>query len=725
MPGPGAVIREALRVDWSAVTSGRGLTAATGVWVPLGGALALGDPVAGVTLAAGALPVGVASLTRAAGPPLGTMLATSLGMALSTFVGAATGAHSGLHLALLAGWAFGGGLMAAFGPGASLVGLQAVIAIVVFGRFAEPVPGAARLAGFVLAGGAVQLLLAGLVRWAPLGRTERRMVARAYRSLADLADGGPAASGLPASEAIDEASGLLESTIWSGPAWERMRGLLLEAERIRLELLALAAPAPTEGNDGPAGAVRAAAGRALAAVADRLDPPGRAPARSRGPLPPVDLAAPASASPAVVARARALAGQLRAAGALAGREGGGRSSLRLPGAGRAGPRAPMRAADQLRSNLGRRSTAFRHAVRMGAGVTLASVIAAHSPLQRGYWVALTTAIVLKPDFGATITRGVARLAGTSAGVVLASLLAAALHPTGAALCALVAVLSWAAYATFRASYTVFSVFVTGLVVFLLSVVTPGPVSTAADRLVDTLIGGALALVLYLVWPTWAEADARRALARLVGAEKPFLEAVLGAHARGGTTSAAEAAELRRLVRALRLARSNAEAAVARSVAEPSGHRLDPRAGRDALAALRRVSLSGYSLAVDLTAAGPARPERPALGPLRAALVQALDRIEEAALGAGGGAEPPPLRRLHDDMAAAERHDDMAATERHDDMAATERHDDMAATERRGDTAGGDASWERVVEQTDELVDAVDTAAFALGAWRTEQRSIPR
>ncbi len=94
-------------------------------------------------------------------------------MALSTFVGAATGAVPWLHLALLLIWGYGGGLLVTLGRRTAIVGTQAIIAIVVFGRFSQPVPQAAGLAGLVWAGGAAQVAFAAVVRWPPSLRVQR------------------------------------------------------------------------------------------------------------------------------------------------------------------------------------------------------------------------------------------------------------------------------------------------------------------------------------------------------------------------------------------------------------------------------------------------------------------------------------------------------------------------------------------------------------------------
>jgi len=72
----------------------------------------------------------------------------------------------------------------------------------------------------------------------------------------------------------------------------------------------------------------------------------------------------------------------------------------------------------LRANLSLRSSVFRHAVRLAACVALADVLARSLHIGRTYWVAMTAAIVLKPDFTSTLNRGLLRLAGTFAGLTI-------------------------------------------------------------------------------------------------------------------------------------------------------------------------------------------------------------------------------------------------------------------------------------------------------------------
>jgi uncharacterized membrane protein YccC len=146
---------------------------------------------------------------------------------------------------------------------------------------------------------------------------------------------------------------------------------------------------------------------------------------------------------------------------------------------------------------------------------VAEVVRQNVPFPKPYWVLLTVAVVLKPDFGSIFGRAVQRGVGTLLGVLLGSL-ALALLPRSTWLLAVMAlaaaVLPWARGANFG----LFSVFQTPVVILLLDVASSGGASLVGARLVDTLIGCAIVLVLgYLLWPqTWRAPldDALRAAA---------------------------------------------------------------------------------------------------------------------------------------------------------------------------------------------------------------------
>ncbi|MBN7755575.1 FUSC family protein [Nitratireductor aquimarinus] len=119
-----------------------------------------------------------------------------------------------------------------------------------------------------------------------------------------------------------------------------------------------------------------------------------------------------------------------------------------------------------------------------------------------YWTPLTVIIVLRPDLGSIFVRSVHRVIGTVLGV-LVGVAAFALFPKGIALVCVLAVLAgilpWAA----QRAYWMATFVATPMVLILIDITSPGAGTTdyGLQRLVDTLIGGAIILVFgYFIWP---------------------------------------------------------------------------------------------------------------------------------------------------------------------------------------------------------------------------------
>src|ERR1019366_8484743 len=209
-PQPAALtvaVREAARFDRESVSVWAGLLAAIPVVALLGGGIAAGEPVAAVTMGAGAMLVGTAWRTGGGRPPLALMATDAVLMATSTFVGCVTGSVFWLHLGVLCVWSLMAGLLVGVGNRGAVVGTQAIIAVVVFGRFSQPPLAALGLAGLILAGGGAQVLFLSIVRWPSPLRAQRAATASAYRVLSGLAAASAEVSTLPAATALDEARG--------------------------------------------------------------------------------------------------------------------------------------------------------------------------------------------------------------------------------------------------------------------------------------------------------------------------------------------------------------------------------------------------------------------------------------------------------------------------------------------------------------------------------------
>ena len=164
------------------------------------------------------------------------------------------------------------------------------------------------------------------------------------------------------------------------------------------------------------------------------------------------------------------------------------------------------------------------AVRLALCMTVAEIARQYLPIERPYWVLLTVAIVLKPDFGSVFTRAVQRGAGTLLGVLLGSALLAVLPRDAWVLVAMAgfaALLPWARDANFG----LFSVFQTPVIILLLDLALPAGPGLVGARLIDTLIGCGIVLVFgYLLWPQTWRAPLDEALRATTLALDAFVEA---------------------------------------------------------------------------------------------------------------------------------------------------------------------------------------------------------
>jgi uncharacterized membrane protein YccC len=663
---PGALtsaVRDAARFDRELVSVQAGLLAAIPVVAVLGAGIASGNPIPGVTMGAGAMLVGIAWRTVGGRPPLALMATDALLMALSTFVGCVTGSVSWLHLVVLCLWSLMGGLLVAVGNRGGVVGTQAIIAVVVFGRFSEPAPAALGLAGLVLAGGMAQVVFLGLIRWPSPLRSKRAATSTAYRELARLATAPSGTSTLPVAAALDDADAALASpALFGDAAIMTLRSLVNEGHRLRIQLSAIDAliiqsPADRhpvlERSLKLTAASLELAGRAItgdAAAAEQLGDPVAALSQVAAETKRLGSGVGDAIDVAMSRRLNSLAGQIRAVGSLAPAAGaGGGLRSRRPHRRTNRPMQRLRAdLEQLRAAASLDSPAGRHALRLAVIVPAAELISRGLPLSRGYWMVVAAATVLRPEFGATFTRGTERALGTGLGVALAGGIAVALHPAGAATVLLVGLLAWVGYAVFPASFAVGFAFITALVVFLLNAISPDTLATASARLLDTLVGGTIGLIAYALWPTWSRGTARQSLAELVAADRAYVAAILAAIAEGRR---ADEQPLRRLARRARLARTNAESAVARSLSEPETRRIDARQSQAALGGLRRLVSAAHVLRLDVQEERQHRPH-PGLVPLARELDRELALVQDG-LASGTvapGAVLPDLRAQHGSFA---------------------------------------------------------------------------
>ena len=506
------------------------------------------------------------------------MLLSSALCGLAVTLGAVSG-HSNVTAVLAATlWAFGSGMLVALGTTAGDLGVITLVTMVVFA--ARPMPPLEAIgSGMVALGGGLLQTLLAIALW-PIRRyePERRIIRSLYTSLATMARSpGLPSSAPPFSQQISDAQDALtplsrDHTLEA----ERLVFLLNQAERIRLSILTLGRLSRRIARVEHGRAAARSLVQVLQAAALTLENIRRSAQEGRpaGGMAEFTDAARAfqkrdwgethgSASTffaALIRDARqqvdALGGQLRAASGVISQPTV-RTETQEPWQLRFTGRLA-----RLQANLSLHSTVFRHAVRLALCLGIGDTLGRAISLQRTYWLPMTIAIVLKPDFTATISRGVLRIAGTFAGLILATALFHFVHTGIATDIALMGVFTFLLRWIGPANYGILVTALSAMIVLLIATTGVAPKDVITARAINTAIGGVLSMIAYALWPTWEKTQVGPALADMIDTYRAYFRAVMAAYTGGPV------ADIDRVRVQARRARSNAEASVDRMSGEP-------------------------------------------------------------------------------------------------------------------------------------------------------------
>ncbi|MER7739792.1 FUSC family protein [Streptomyces sp. NPDC096538] len=592
----GEVVRSGLTIEETRLEPLLALRTAAGVALVVGPTLWLVSPAFAASAALGAFSAGTATFQRTWRPRKVIALGAGAGLALSTFVGYLAAERLVTFLPLLAVWAFAAGLAWALGSTAGIVAATTVGSMLVTVTLPTSLGLALEHAGVIALGGvaqAVLILLFPIRRWG----AHRDALADALAAVADYArrlQHDPAAPFDPEplmtarnAAAVTPSQARTRPPVLHGP-----RGL---AERIVQVVAALAdpdvgAPAEGPGRDRVRELLNAAADVLDAAARSiRRGTPTEVPPRSADVLR-VDGQSEVLEGPArqtAEELVKLLAEALEVAGGVGAYDKTSTSSdpasaqfLVRPTMFRLLP-VVVRA---VRRELRRDSPVFRHAVRLAAVATLGYLIASPLPVGHGYWAPIASVMVMRPDFHRTYARAVGRLAGTLAGVALATGMVRALGPDAHVFAALAVVSAALSYTLLRTGYAYSQCFTAAYVVFLLGMGGHAWEQTVPERVVLTLLGGALAMLAYVLFPAWETPRLPGRLADWLAANGRYAAAVLRGYAE---PTRERRADMRRALLASREARAAWQEAYDQARQEPvrpSG--LTSREAEDAQEALK-------------------------------------------------------------------------------------------------------------------------------------------
>ncbi|MNV05418.1 Inner membrane protein YccS [compost metagenome] len=148
------------------------------------------------------------------------------------------------------------------------------------------------------------------------------------------------------------------------------------------------------------------------------------------------------------------------------------------------------------------SQQFKYSLRVGLGLALSVFIFKFFKIDHGHWIALTLLIVIQPYYGATRKKGFERIIGTVAGIVVggAIMLLPIKHETFVVI--LIFISFFVAY-YLRNNYKVGVFFVTIMMVVMMQLSQQGSWDLIWWRVLSTLIGSALAILIsFAFWPIW-------------------------------------------------------------------------------------------------------------------------------------------------------------------------------------------------------------------------------
>jgi uncharacterized membrane protein YccC len=605
-PDPNAIQalwRTLTRIDRSKINHWMAVRNALAVAIPLSIGIELHHPLAGVAIATGALNVAYSDGSDPYSTRARRMFGWSVLGAVAVFIGSLTGRISWLAVLAAALWAFMAGMLVSVNTRMGDLGLNTLVTLVVYGaRGALPLAGASITGALVLLGGLIQTAFS-LLFW-PVRRyePERRVIADVYGKLSKEIN--PTAAD-PLTTALTPVNQQTQDVIAALGAdhsleGERYRLLFDQVDRVRMSVFVIERLRAEFRNLGQTKEARTAE-ELLSATAELIESIGKC-------LGPVPCAANQAECLEEVMRitrglrasssvngslqhefpeaAEVLAGQLRMIVQLAMRS--------LPDGAEEFAREqrshPWRLQiatwiGTMRANLNPRSAFFRHAVRLSTCVTIGDAAGRMISWERTYWIPMTIAVVLKPDFNTTISRGVLRLAGTYAGLGVATVLYHLMPDTALTELLLVGVFTLFLRSLGPANYGVFSVAISGLIVFLIAETGITPAQVIAERAVNTAAGGIFALVAYALWPTWERTQVHEVIADMLDACRHYLQAVAR---RFGTSEATGPTDLDPYRAEWRRTRSAAEASVDRFASEP-------RTSPDQLRTLRSILASSHAL----------------------------------------------------------------------------------------------------------------------------------
>ena len=178
----------------------------------------------------------------------------------------------------------------------------------------------------------------------------------------------------------------------------------------------------------------------------------------------------------------------------------------------------------LLSNLRLDSPVFRFALRVSMAISVGLLIghwlpyAAHS-----YWIVLTIVIILRPTFSMTRQRRADRIIGTIIGCVITAIVIRFVHSNIVLMAILfLSIVATPTFIYLRYRYTAIAVSL--MILLQMHLVAPSNPNLVSERLIDTLIGAAVASVFSCVLANWEYQSLPRLVRQVLNVNLSYMQA---------------------------------------------------------------------------------------------------------------------------------------------------------------------------------------------------------
>lgn len=176
-------------------------------------------------------------------------------------------------------------------------------------------------------------------------------------------------------------------------------------------------------------------------------------------------------------------------------------------------------------NLTFSSTTFRHSVRVAIVMLIGYIIALMLDSSHSYWILLTVLVISKPGFSVTKQRNYERVIGTVAGAFIGMGILLYVHDRHSLFFILLFCMI-GAYSFQRKNYVISVLFMTPYILVLFDFLGMGGLSIARERIYDTLIGSAIAILgSYTLFPNWEHQNLKEAMLNTLRANMAYFELV--------------------------------------------------------------------------------------------------------------------------------------------------------------------------------------------------------